>query len=71
MSHVNFRSRFVGALIVCALPSVVAAQTVQVPVQITAYDTAAFTALKWREIGPDRGGRSLAVAGSSTRPGES
>jgi photosystem II stability/assembly factor-like uncharacterized protein len=35
-----------------------------------AYDTAALTAVKWREIGPFRGGRSDAVAGSSGRPWE-
>ena len=34
------------------------------------YDTTAFSALKWREIGPFRGGRSVAVAGSSKRPNE-
>ncbi|MGH7602447.1 MAG: WD40/YVTN/BNR-like repeat-containing protein [Gemmatimonadaceae bacterium] len=34
------------------------------------YDTTAFAALKWREIGPYRGGRSVAVAGSSKRPNE-
>ncbi len=36
----------------------------------TVYDTAAFGALKWREIGPYRGGRSVAVAGSTARPHE-
>src|SRR4051812_25387657 len=36
----------------------------------SAYDTAAMSALKWREIGPFRGGRSDAVAGSSARPWE-
>ncbi|MEP6507076.1 MAG: glycosyl hydrolase [Gemmatimonadales bacterium] len=35
-----------------------------------AYDSSAFGALKWREIGPFRGGRSVAVAGSSKRPYE-
>ncbi len=35
-----------------------------------AYDTSAFAALKWREIGPFRGGRSVAVAGSPSRPHE-
>ena len=35
-----------------------------------AYDSTAFAALKWREIGPFRGGRSVAVAGSSKRPNE-
>jgi photosystem II stability/assembly factor-like uncharacterized protein len=34
------------------------------------YDSAAFAALKWREIGPFRGGRSVAVAGSAARPQE-
>jgi photosystem II stability/assembly factor-like uncharacterized protein len=36
----------------------------------TTYDTTAFAALRWREIGPFRGGRSVAVAGSSKRPYE-
>jgi photosystem II stability/assembly factor-like uncharacterized protein len=36
----------------------------------TALDTSAFAALKWREIGPFRGGRSVAVAGSNARPRE-
>ena len=34
------------------------------------FDSAAFAALKWREIGPYRGGRSVAVAGSAKRPNE-
>ncbi|MEO7456238.1 MAG: glycosyl hydrolase [Gemmatimonadaceae bacterium] len=33
-------------------------------------DTAALNTLKWREIGPYRGGRSVAVAGSEARPNE-
>jgi photosystem II stability/assembly factor-like uncharacterized protein len=36
----------------------------------TSYDSTAFAALKWREIGPFRGGRSVAVAGSPARPYE-
>ncbi|MDQ2890241.1 MAG: glycosyl hydrolase, partial [Gemmatimonadota bacterium] len=36
----------------------------------TGYDSLAFTALKWRELGPFRGGRSVAVAGSASRPRE-
>src|SRR5215203_3364237 len=71
LSHVNLRSHFVSALFVCAVPSIAAAQaTTSPPATIAAYDTAAFTALRWREIGPFRGGRSVAVAGSSTRPWE-
>jgi photosystem II stability/assembly factor-like uncharacterized protein len=41
-----------------------------IPKPGTAYDTAVFAALRWREIGPFRGGRSVAVAGSSKRPQE-
>ncbi|MGH7630908.1 MAG: WD40/YVTN/BNR-like repeat-containing protein, partial [Gemmatimonadales bacterium] len=33
-------------------------------------DSLAFAALAWREIGPYRGGRSVAVAGSAARPNE-
>ncbi len=33
-------------------------------------DTAAFGALTWRNLGPQRGGRSVAVAGSASRPQE-
>ena len=33
-------------------------------------DSAAFNALHWRELGPARGGRSVAVAGSAQRPNE-
>jgi len=34
------------------------------------YDAALFGALKWRSIGPNRGGRSIASAGSASRPNE-
>src|SRR6266498_2969408 len=34
------------------------------------YDSTVFAALKWREIGIFRGGRSVAVAGSASRPNE-
>ena len=34
------------------------------------YDPSLFGALKWRNIGPTRGGRSLAAAGSASRPYE-
>jgi hypothetical protein len=33
-------------------------------------DTSVFGSLQWRNIGPDRGGRSLAAAGSPSRPFE-
>ena len=34
------------------------------------FDTAALNSLKWRELGPFRGGRSVAVSGSVARPNE-
>jgi photosystem II stability/assembly factor-like uncharacterized protein len=37
---------------------------------LTVYDSTVFAGLKWREIGPYRGGRSVAVAGSAARPFE-
>ncbi len=40
------------------------------PAQSTAIDTSGFGALTWRNLGPQRGGRSVAVAGSSSRPQE-
>jgi photosystem II stability/assembly factor-like uncharacterized protein len=46
----------------------------QVPQQMapagTSYDSLAFEALHWRELGPFIGGRSVAVAGSDARPRE-
>src|SRR5215469_7364602 len=35
-----------------------------------AFDPAVFGSLQWRSIGPQRGGRSIACAGSSSRPFE-
>jgi photosystem II stability/assembly factor-like uncharacterized protein len=34
----------------------------------SAYDPSYFAALRWRNIGPNRGGRSIAAAGSTSRP---
>src|ERR1700689_2195493 len=34
------------------------------------YDSSVFGALEWRSIGPQRGGRSIASAGSTSRPNE-
>jgi photosystem II stability/assembly factor-like uncharacterized protein len=53
-----------GWVLVFALPFATGAQTP------APSDTSAFGALAWREIGPYRGGRSVAVAGSEARPGE-
>ncbi len=53
--------RMITAFALCLLPALSAAQS---------FDTSAFAALRWREIGPYRGGRSVAVAGSNKRPYE-
>ena len=53
--------RMITAIALFLLPALSAAQS---------FDTSAFAALRWREIGPYRGGRSVAVAGSSKRPYE-
>ena len=52
---------FAVALLAVALLVVPAALSAQV-------DTSALRALRWRELGPARGGRSVAVAGSTSRP---
>ena len=63
------RSLPLGALVLALMP--LARATAQVSmVDATAFDSTAFNALKWREIGPYRGGRSVAVAGSATRVAE-
>jgi photosystem II stability/assembly factor-like uncharacterized protein len=47
-------------VVALALPVVASSQT--------PYDSSMFTSLRWREVGPPRGGRSVAVAGSAQRP---
>jgi hypothetical protein len=65
MSALIQRARFAAALSFIA--SIALAQAPAMPATI---DTAAFNALTWREIGPFRGGRSVAVTGSVAHPNE-
>ena len=59
------------ALTVASAPAPAAAQAAQAASAARpAYDSSLFAALEWREIGPYRGGRSVAVAGSAKRPYE-
>jgi photosystem II stability/assembly factor-like uncharacterized protein len=53
--------------IVAALVFAAGSLTAQPLAQV---DSTAFGALSWRNIGPQRGGRSVAVAGSASRPQE-
>lgn len=39
-----------------------------IPTDPTSYDTTYFSGLEWQNVGPNRGGRSIAVAGSDVRP---
>jgi photosystem II stability/assembly factor-like uncharacterized protein len=57
------------ALRVSVLVSVIV-PAVPVAAQSVSYDTAYFRGLSFRNVGPVKGGRSLAVAGSSSRPFE-
>ena len=53
------RAAFAAVATAAFWPAALAAQTVQ---------PTAFNGLRWRELGPARGGRSVAVAGSVARP---
>lgn len=60
---------FHAFLLASAAP--VAAQTEHnVPMRPYSVDESYLTGLKWRNIGPNRGGRSIAAAGSAARPME-
>src|SRR2546426_10535289 len=51
-----------------ALLLALAASASPAAAQVTKYDTSLYRGLVWREVGPFRGGRVTAVAGSSTQP---
>jgi len=57
-----------GALLLFAHATTALAQGA--PARAASLDTTALNTLRWRELGPFRGGRSVAVAGSATRPNE-
>ncbi|HET9004490.1 MAG TPA: hypothetical protein VFN39_10870, partial [Gemmatimonadaceae bacterium] len=59
---IRFRTIAAAALAAIA-PLAASAQSPSIP-------DSAFAGMKWREIGPYRGGRSVAVAGSRSRPNE-
>ena len=58
-----------AALVLIAAPSALSAQKISYPGSITE-DTVAWHGLIWRDIGIFRGGRSIAVSGSASRPYE-
>ncbi|MEK6286710.1 MAG: glycosyl hydrolase [Acidobacteriota bacterium] len=56
--------------IAAILPGDVRAQSSAADAAKKNYDSSLFNALRWRSIGPVRGGRSIACAGSTSRPFE-
>ena len=56
-----FRTLHLTVFAIAALPALGAAQQ---------FDSLAFSGVRWRELGPYRGGRSVAVGGSVARPNE-
>jgi len=58
----------IAFLVLLCLPAVVGAQRRGEAAEPA--DAGPFGALRWRSLGPSRGGRSIAVAGSTTRPNE-
>src|SRR6185295_9031149 len=65
----RIRAGLILALVFIALHVISHAQSAA-PDSAKRYDPSLFNALRWRSIGPDRGGRSIACAGSSARPFE-
>ena len=53
-----------------ALRAVLLAVLLATRVPAQSFDSSAFSGMRWREIGPYRGGRSVAVAGSGSRVNE-
>jgi photosystem II stability/assembly factor-like uncharacterized protein len=70
MTHVRLRTRLAAAASTFLVACSFAASDVhsQAAPQPTPIDPNLFAGLKWRSIGPIRGGRSQAVAGSDARP---
>src|SRR5688500_14661105 len=70
MRAMPHQKSFVRRILFAAAAAILA--TTQVPnAQVPAsFDPSAFTALRWRQFGPNRGGRSIAVAAPLSRPNE-
>ena len=59
----QFASLLLGLLPVFGVPTTLRSQAVP-----TRVDSTLFRGMEWRSIGPNRGGRSITVAGSASRP---
>ena len=60
--------RFALILVAVALPVHGAEKGANTPAPKTGFDESLFKAMKWREIGPFRGGRVAAVEGLAIHP---
>src|SRR5437773_6164029 len=58
----------VGASSILALACILGVSPVEANAQAAQYDTSLYRGLVWREVGPFRGGRVTAVAGSAAQP---
>jgi photosystem II stability/assembly factor-like uncharacterized protein len=56
----------VAAVVLTSVPPLIA----QAPAATQPFDSVALTGVRWRELGPYRGGRSVAAVGSVARPNE-
>jgi photosystem II stability/assembly factor-like uncharacterized protein len=59
-----------SSLVVALLAATITAWPAVEAQQGSTIDPSIYSGMKWRSIGPDRGGRSIAVAGSAARPNE-
>jgi photosystem II stability/assembly factor-like uncharacterized protein len=59
-----------GAILLAALAGLLSQDVAYAQTAAQAYDASFFQGMKWRGIGINRGGRSIAVAGSMARPNE-
>jgi photosystem II stability/assembly factor-like uncharacterized protein len=69
MPSLTFRAGLTASAVFVAAIAFDARVTSQAP-PTGQIDPALYSGMKWRSIGPDRGGRSIAVAGSDKRPNE-
>ena len=68
ISSLRTRALVLGILALQLAPSPVRAQRAGAPDSVRALARSAFPSLRWRNIGPFRGGRSVAAAGSYSDP---
>ncbi len=68
MSHSPSAPMFIAIVAVAALALLAPAALQSQSKSSFAYDTALYNKMEWREIGPFRGGRSIAVAGHPAQP---